>query len=231
MDLNGFDYLTFDCYGTLIDWESGILAAVHPLLAAHGLTIDDERVLSLFADIESSVQAERYRPYRQVLAEVVRGFGNSLGFKPSEQECESLAESVGSWSPFDDTVEALKALKRRYGLAVISNIDDDLFAESARRLGVEFDEVVTAQQVGSYKPSHENFLAAFERLGRGPDRILHVAQSLFHDIGPARELGLPCVWVNRRAGRGGSGATAHARAEPDLEVPDLESLTVLMGLD
>ncbi len=230
MRFDAFDWLTFDCYGTLIDWESGILSALQPLLAGHGVTIDDDEVLSLFGKVESSVEAERYRPYREILCEVVDGFGEALGFTPSGSERESLAESVREWPPFADSVDALAALKSRYRLAVISNIDDDLFAHSAQKFGVDFDEVVTAQQVGSYKPSLENFSVAFGRLGQGPEGILHVAQSLYHDIGPARELGLSCVWVNRRVGKMGSGATAPASAEPDLEVPDLETLTLLMGL-
>ena len=230
MNFDAFDCLTFDCYGTLIDWESGILGALLPILTGHGVTMDDEEVLALFGRIESSVEAETYRPYREILADVVDGFGEALDFKPSGQERESLAESIEHWPPFGDTVEALATLKSRYRLGVISNIDDDLFSHSALKLDVQFDEVVTAQQVGSYKPSLDNFAVAFRRLDQGPEGILHVAQSLYHDIGPARELGLSCVWVNRRTGKAGSGATAPASVEPDLEVPDLETLTLLMGL-
>ena len=230
MNFDAFDCITFDCYGTLIDWESGILSALRPVLTDHGVTVEDEEVLALFGTIESSVEAAGYRPYREILCEVVRGFGEALGFMPSGPERESLAESIRDWPLFADTADALGALKKRYRLAVVSNIDDDLFAHSAHKLGVDFDEVVTAQQVGSYKPSLEHFSVAFGRLGHGPERILHVAQSLYHDIGPARELGLSCVWVNRRVGKAGAGATAPATAEPDLEVPDLETLTMLMGL-
>ena len=156
--------------------------------------------------------------------------GRPLGFQPSAGERTALAESVEDWPPFDDTVAALKSFAGRYRLAVISNIDDDLFRASRARLGVEFDEVVTAEQVGSYKPSLKNFQVAFERLGHGPDGILHVAQSLYHDIAPARALGLSSVWVNRRAEKTGPGATARATVQPDLEVPDLMALSTLMGL-
>ena len=230
MNFDAFDSLTFDCYGTLIDWESGIIAALQPILVGHGLTVDDEKLLASFGRSEAAVEASEYRTYRDILADVVGELGQALGFKPSAVERASLAESIREWPPFGDSVEALQALAGRYRLAVISNIDDDLFAHSARKLGVEFDEVVTAQQVGSYKPSLDSFSTAFERLGYGPDRILHVAQSLYHDIAPARELGLSCVWVNRRAGKTGSGATTQASAEPDLEVPDLDTLAMLMGL-
>ena len=231
MNFDAFDCLTFDCYGTLIDWESGILDALQPILAGHGLTVKDEGVLTIFGELESAVEAKTYRLYRKVLAEVVDDMGKTLGFKPSAEERDSLAESIKEWPTFADTVDALEALKGSYRLAVISNIDDDLFGQSAQKLGVEFDEVVTAQQVRSYKPSSVNFSTAFQRLGHGPDGILHVAQSLYHDIGPARELGLSCVWVNRRAGKMGPGATTMTRGvEPDLEVANLKALTMLMGL-
>ena len=230
MNFEAFSCLTFDCYGTLIDWESGILGAMRPILDAHGVAIDDEDALEVFGRAESAAESGTYRPYRQVLSDVVRGFGEALGFEPSEEERSSLANSIGDWAPFEDTVDALMALRGRYRLAIISNIDDDLFAKSAPKLGVDFDEIVTAQQVGAYKPSLQNFSMAFERLGHDPSAVLHVAQSLHHDIAPARELGLACVWVNRRAGRRGTGATAPATARPDLEVPDLQTLVKLMGL-
>jgi len=230
MNFDAFDCLTFDCYGTLIDWEVGILGGLRPILAAHSVPMDDEAVLTLFGRIESSIEADRYLPYREILSKVVDSFGRELGFEASDSECRSLAESIRDWPTFADTVAALTALKSRYRLAIISNIDDDLFAYSAPKLAVEFDEIVTAQQVGAYKPSAENFSVAFRRLGYGPDRILHVAQSLYHDIAPARQLGLSCVWVNRRAGKAGSGATAPSTAEPDLEVPDLNTLADLMDL-
>ncbi len=230
MQFETFEWLTFDCYGTLIDWESGILSAMRAILDSHDRRVPDDEILTLFGEVESRVETGEYRPYRDVLAGVVSGFGAALGFEPTQEQVSALALSVGDWPIFPDTVAALTALKTRYKLAVISNVDDDLFAGSCRRLGVQLDEVVTAERVGSYKPSLANFRFAFDRLGLGPDGILHVAQSLYHDIAPARELGLACVWVNRRALRKGPGATASATADPDLEVPDLESLVMLMGL-
>ncbi len=231
MRFDGFEALSFDCYGTLIDWESGILAALRPLLAAHGIAIDDAALLELYADLESAAQDGRYRPYREVLGSVVLSLGERLGFKPSPEEQSSLAESIADWQPFPDTVAALEALGRRFDLVVISNIDDDLFEHSAARLDVPFRHVITAQQARSYKPSHNNFHVAFERMGRGPEGVLHVAQSLHHDIAPAKQLGLRTVWVNRRAGREGSGATVLSTTEPDLEVRDLGALVRLIGLD
>lgn len=231
MRFDGFEALSFDCYGTLIDWESGILAALRPLLSAHGVAIDDAALLELYAGLESAAQDGRYRPYREVLGSVVLSLGERLGFKPSAEEQNSLAESIADWQPFPDTVAALEALDRRFDLVVISNIDDDLFEHSAARLGVPFRHVITAQQARSYKPSHNNFHVAFERMGRGPEGVLHVAQSLHHDIAPAQQLGLRTVWVNRRAGREGSGATVLSTAEPDLEVQDLGALVRLIDLD
>lgn len=231
MSFDAFEWITFDCYGTLIDWESGILSAMGAILDAHDRRVPDDEILTLFGEVESRVEAGEYRRYRDILAGVVSGFGEALGFEPTREQVSALASSVGDWPVFPDTVTALRALATKYELAVISNVDDDLFVGSARRLGVELDEVVTAERVGSYKPSLANFRFAFDRLGCGPDGILHVAQSLYHDIAPARELGLACVWVNRRKGREGPGATAPATAQPDLEVPDLESLVNLMELE
>ncbi|MGH9492401.1 MAG: haloacid dehalogenase type II [Terriglobales bacterium] len=224
LDFRRFRVLTFDCYGTLVDWESGILGALRPLLRAHGKTLTDEQTLEIYGELEAEAEAGEYHPYREVLEGVVRGFGRRLGFEPSLQEAESLPESLKNWKPFPDTVAALMKLKARYKLAVVSNVDDDLFAATARRLEVPFDWVITAQQAGSYKPSHRNFKLALERIALPPDQVLHVAQSIYHDIVPARELGLATVWVNRRAGKAGEGATKAAQGQPDLEVPDLKTL-------
>lgn len=231
MDFGSFEALTFDCYGTLVDWERGILEALTPVLAAHGADAGgDEAALERFARLESGIQAGPFRSYRSVLEEVMRAFGAELGFQPSRGEVAAFAASVPSWRPFADTVPALRALSRRYRLAVVSNVDDDLFDGTATRLEVPFSAVVTAQQVRSYKPARAHFDEVLRRLDLPRERVLHVAQSLFHDIAPARALGFRCVWVNRRAGRSGSGATSSATAQPDLEVPDLSSLVARMGL-
>jgi 2-haloacid dehalogenase len=227
LDFSRKAVLTFDCYGTLIDWEAGILAAVRPILRAHGVEAGDDQVLELFARLESAAEAGPYRPYAQILASVMRGLGQRLGFAPGPAEVGALAASVGDWPPFSDSVAALAALKRRFRLAIISNIDDDLFAASQRRLGVDFDWIITAQQARSYKPSLNNFRLALERIGVPQEQVLHVAQSLFHDHVPAKQLGLETVWVNRRGGQPGPGATPPAEAQPDLEVPDLRTLAEL----
>jgi 2-haloacid dehalogenase len=230
MDFSRFDTLTFDCYGTLVDWEAGILAALRPILAAHGVALADEALLALYGELESAIEAEPYRRYREVLREVVRRLGARLGFVPSAAEIERLPDSVGDWPAFPDTSEALAKLAGRFDLVVVSNVDDDLFARTRPRIGVELAAVVTAESVGAYKPDPAVFRAALTRLGelgRTPESILHVAQSLFHDVAPARALGLATVWVNRRRGRLGSGATPPATARPDFEVPDLATLAAL----
>jgi 2-haloacid dehalogenase len=218
---------TFDCYGTIIDWEAGILAVLQPLLRAHQIELADEQVLELHAELESAAGAGPYRPYADLLRGVVRALGERLGFAVSPAEVEALVGSVGDWPAFEDSADALNALKRRFKLAIISNIDDDLFAASQRRLGVDFDWIVTAQQVGSYKPSLNNFRVALERIGAPTERVLHVAQSLFHDHVPAKQLGLDTVWVNRRGGKHGFGATPPASAKPNLEVANLRTLAGL----
>ncbi|MEO8450245.1 MAG: haloacid dehalogenase type II [Gemmatimonadota bacterium] len=228
LDLTRFSALTFDCYGTLIDWESGIAAALRKVVSAHGLEISDERLLDEFAVVESPIQSGPFLRYRDVLAASVHALGGRLGFVATAKEAASLPESLASWCPFPDTVAALRGLGSRYRLGVISNTDDDLFAASAGHLGAAFSWVITAEQVGSYKPSHRNFAVALERIGLPKDRILHVAQSVFHDVAPAQSLGLATVWVNRRAGRAGSGATPEASAVPDLTVPDLATLAALV---
>jgi len=227
LDFDSFRALTFDCYGTLVDWEAGIATAVSALLQSHGAEAESETILELYGRFEPAAQSGPFKPYRQVLALVVTSFGEQFGFAPTAAERRALAESIAEWPVFPDTVEALSRLARRHRLAILSNIDDDLYALTAPRLGVEFDGVVTAQQVGSYKPARGHFEAALKLFGGTPREILHVAQSLFHDVATAHELGFATAWVNRRRGRSGAGATPPSPAVPDLEVPDLRSLADL----
>jgi 2-haloacid dehalogenase len=226
--LPALQLLTFDCYGTLVDWESGICSALRPVLAGHGIEPSDEEVLELYARLESPLQQGAWRPYREVLGDVVDGFGTELGFVPSAAERAALAASLGEWPLFPDTVAALRRLARRYRLGILSNIDDDLFAATAPGLGVRLDLLVTAEQVGAYKPAPAHFEEGLRRSGLAADEVLHVAQSLFHDIVPARALGWRTAWVNRRAGRPGSGATPAADGLPDIEVPDLAAFAALL---
>ncbi len=227
LDFDQFRLLTFDCYGTLIDWETGIFSALRPILAVHGRTIPDSDLLRLYSELESEAEQGEYRSYRQVLESVVRGFGERLGFAPTESQARSLPDSLPDWRPFPDTIAALGKLKARYQLAAISNVDDDLFAATARRLEVTFDYVITAQQARAYKPSLHIFKLAQQRTGVVPGQWLHVGQSLYHDVVPAQSLGIKTVWVNRPSPRPGAGAAKTASAQPDLEVPNLKSLAQL----
>ncbi len=227
IDFSAFDVCTFDCYGTLIDWESGLTAALRAVADAHGVTVARDTLLEAYGRHEASIEAGPYLPYRTVLARALQGIAGELGFVPSADELARFGGSVGDWPAFADSPGALARLRQRFRLGVITNCDDDLFALSNRRLGVEFDWVVTAQQVGSYKPDPHGFEVAFQRIGVPRERILHVAQSLFHDHVPAKRLGLATVWVNRRHDREGFGATPAAVAQPDLTVPDLAMLAEL----
>jgi 2-haloacid dehalogenase len=218
LDYGAFDALTFDCYGTLIDWETGILAGLRAALAPHGADVADDDLLESYANAEAALEAGPYLRYREILARGARAIASSLGTTLSDDEAATFGGSVVDWPAFPDSHDALVRLKTRFRLGVLTNCDDDLFAASNRRLGVAFDWIVTAQQVGSYKPDERNFAALFERLGADavpPDRILHVAQSLFHDHVPAQRLGLRSIWIDRRHGRSGAGATPPADARPD----------------
>ena len=230
LPFDDFDVLTFDCYGTLIDWETGLWAALQPVLARHHIALAMDEALALYGTLESEAERGPYRAYREVLSMVLEGFGARLGFAPTAAELERFAASVPEWPPFPDSAPALQALHKKYKLAIISNIDDDLFAASARHLQVQFDWIITAQQAQSYKPSPHNFHLALARIGAPPQKILHVTQSLYHDIAPARALGLSTVWVNRRHARPGSGATPPTSAQPDVEVPDLRTLAEQIGV-
>ena len=228
IDFDRFEWLSFDCYGTLIDWETGIFEAVSGVLESHGIQMSRSEVLALFAEVEPRVQESTgYLEYRRVLRRVVAMIGIELGFQFTESDLGCLADTLPRWPVFPDTVDALRAMKSRYKLAIISNVDDDLFARTADGLGVDFDTVVTAQQVRSYKPDLRNFNTALERMGIDKESWLHVGESLYHDIGPSNQLGVTCVWVNRE-GRG--GATRRTDDVPDLVVPDLAALIEAMGL-
>ena len=226
LDFNQFEVVSFDCYGTLIDWERGILPPLKQLLSNREIDFSDDGTLELFAEFESELEKDEndYIEYRKILQEIVKRFGQRFNFQPTATEINSLVDSLKNWQPFPDTVAALSALKQKYKLAVISNIDDDLFAGTAKHLKVEFDWLITAEKVRSYKPSTRNFEIALETMGIPPEKLLHVAQSVYHDIVPATSMGISTVWVNRRHDKTGFGATMPASGKPDLEVPDLKTL-------
>jgi 2-haloacid dehalogenase len=224
LDFSRFEILTFDCYGTLINWEDGILRCLHQVLSAHGKDTDDVTILKLYGDFEARAEQGEYRRYRKVLQSVVEQFGEQLGFVPTEQEAQSLPESLPNWKPWPDTVDALRELRRRFRLAIVSNVDDDLFAATQPQLEVEFDQIITAQQAEAYKPSLKIFELALSRIHVPAPRILHVGQSLYHDVIPAQSLGLATVWANRPSARAGVAAVKAADARPDVQVSSLAEL-------
>jgi 2-haloalkanoic acid dehalogenase type II len=229
MKLTDFEALSFDCYGTLIDWESGIADVLVPWARARGLDLAAEDLLERYAGAEAR-QEERTPEalYPEILGAAMRSLGASLGLEVTADESERLAMSVGEWPAFPDSPGALAALSTRYKLVILSNVDRRSFARSNARLGVHFDAVITAEDVGSYKPSLRNFEALLEGV-RGlqvaEGRLLHVAQSLFHDHVPARSLGLPTVWIDRRGELAGWGATPAPGAivTPDWTFPSMSA--------
>lgn len=229
LDFARFEVLTFDCYGTLINWEDGILDSLRPILAKHKKSSDDATILQLFGEFEASEEQGKYRRYREVLESVVRRFGDHLGFEASKEETESLPDSLARWKPWPDTVTALHELQRRFRLCIISNVDDDLFAGTQPKLEVRFDHVITAQQAKAYKPSLKIFELALSRIGVSSHRILHVGQSIYHDVIPAQSLGLATVWVNRPSARKGVGAVKPSQGHADLEVSGLAELAAAAG--
>jgi len=227
LDFSRFQYLTFDCYGTLVDWETGILGALRPVLEAHGKGVADSRLLELYGELEAQEESGPFVVYSEVLRSVVRGLGKKLGFTPTLVEEDALPKSLSRWRPWPDTVAALRELKTRYKRAIISNVDDDLFAPTARHLQVPFDYVVTAGQARCYKPGLAIFQMALKRIGVPAGDVLHVGQSIYHDVLPAQSLGMKTVWVNRPSARANVGAVIPASGKPDLEVRGLAELATL----
>jgi 2-haloacid dehalogenase len=223
MDFSRFKVITFDCYGTLIDWETGIFGALRPVLGAHGKQLSDSELLQLYAELEANAESGTFMNYRDVLKQVVRRSGERLGFRPTEQEICSLPDSLATWPAFPDTAAALRRLKSKYRLAIMSNIDDDLFANTRPKLGVELDAVITAQQAQAYKPSLKLFELAQKRIGADHREWLHVGQSKYHDVAPAQSLKISTVWVNRPSPRSG-GAAKTADVRPDVEVASMAEL-------
>ena len=230
MSFDSIRLITFDCYGTLIDWENGMLAALRPLFSRDGRKTPDAQILELYGEIEAELESGPYLPYREILSRTAQEIGRRLKIEVSVDEGRGFASSLTRWKPFIDTVAALQSMAKRFRLGIISNVDDDLFAETRKKLApVEFDFVVTAQQMQSYKPSHRNFEEAIRRSGLSKDQMLHAGQSLYHDVAPANALGMQNVWVNRPSIRPGAGAARPGTAMPDYEVHTLAELSALLN--
>ncbi len=222
MKLTDFKALTFDCYGTLIDWETGIAQALQPLTRLRGESLERDRVLEDFAQAESRQQAETPQMlYPGILALVHQELERKWGVEAPASMRESFAASVGQWPAFPDSAAALKHLAQHFKLIVLSNVDRAGFQASRARLGIEFDAVYTAQDIGSYKPDERNFHFLLKRasneFGLSKSEILHTAQSIFHDHLPATRLGLSTAWIDRRADQAGWGATMQPSSMPDTD--------------
>ena len=225
--LSDYRVLTFDCYGTLIDWETGIVRAIGPWLEGRGVSATRDQVLAAFADAEAPQQAETPDlRYPELLARVHAALAQRFGVTPDAAAAQAFDRSVEDWPAFPDSADALAYLKQHYRLVILSNVDRASFAHSARKLGVEFDAVYTAEDIGSYKPDPRNFAYLLARLaeqGIASEQILHTAESLFHDHIPAKRFCLSTCWIHRRAGQAGHGATRR----PDVEVsPDFRFATL-----
>ena len=233
MEFGGFKILTFDCYGTLIDWETGILRVLRLWAREHSLAASDNELLRVFAREESELERMMSGVlYPDVLRAVMNQIAVDYDVEPNPEDADALARSVGDWPPFPDSAAALARLKRRFKLGIISNVNHASFAHSDEKLGIDWDLVITAEDAGAYKPDRRPFQMAFdvlEEMGIEKGEILHVAQSLFHDHVPAKELGLATVWVDRRRGLEGWGATPppEAPVRPDLVVATLAELAEL----
>ena len=211
LDPHAFDVLTFDCYGTLVDWQGGIVDYLQPVLMRHDAHVTDDFILEFFSATEPVLQGEGGK-YEDVLRGVLDRFGTRLGFLPTPAERDGFPASLAAWKPFPDTVDALKRLGARFQLAVISNVDNALFSMTRKALDIEFAHVTTAEAAGAYKPEKSVFETALADIGCAPDRILHVAESLYHDIAPANELQLATAWIDRN--QGAQSAARVAEAEP-----------------
>lgn len=222
MKLTDFKVLTFDCYGTLIDWEIGISNGLQPLVAKTSLAPSRDELLELFAQCESEQEiATPAMPYSQLLSTVYKRLARNWHVSVSNEEANIFGASIPDWPAFADTVEALRYLKQCYRLVILSNVDRISFRASNVRLGVEFDAIYTAQDIESYKPSLRNFEYMLRRLredfGFDKPDVLHVAQSLFHDHDPAKQLGLASAWIDRRHAGSGWGATMAPLGTPKYD--------------
>ena len=209
MQLSDFEALSFDCYGTLIDWETGIATALEPLAKRAGVSA--QQLLGAFGPVEHEVEEENPQLiYSELLVKVHERLTERFGVAPDAEEGAAFGASVGDWPEFPDSAEALVYLKRHFKLVILSNVDRKSFADSNRRLGVDFDQILTAEEIGSYKPDLRNFeylLARVGEAGVAKGKLLHVAQSLFHDHVPANRMGIASAWIDRRHDKPGGGAT------------------------
>jgi len=216
--MSQFQLITFDCYGTLVDWELGMKNALEDLTNKKNISLDIESLIQRYIEIELQIEQKGYRRYKEILALGVRRLFEENGVELTAQEEKIFADTITTWPPFEETTEVLSKLKDRYKLAILSNIDDDIIRHSIKLIGVEFDAVITAEQVKSYKPSRSHWKRMMEIFNLPKERVLHVAASYVHDVIPAKELGFTVAWINRK------NEKAESNAKPDYEFRDLRPL-------
>ncbi|MFC2098757.1 HAD-IA family hydrolase [Bacteroidota bacterium] len=227
MDFAKIELISFDCYGTLIDWQKAVQDILELYFNQFSVEFSREDIFGAFLRADAKLEAGKFLPYREILAEIVLLIADDLRISVDPATRYVLSENFSEWKPFADTVDSLKLLKENYKLAIISNVDDDLFALTNELLEIKFDFVVTAGQLGSYKPDANNFLEAHKRFDLGEEVMLHAAQSIYHDIAPSNKLGWNNAWVNRY----GEPERTDPAEFPDFEVPDLASLVKILRLE
>ena len=215
--------ISFDCYGTLVDWKSGVLNTLVPLFNDYLLDISEEEIFELFTKFDAEVIHSDFIYYRNVLIEIMKRFSNALNINLMKSDLDCLVNSLPNWPPFGDTSSSLKKLKNKYKLALITNSDNDLIDKTLSFLGVKFDYIITSAKVKSYKPSLNNFITSMEEFNLPPNQILHVAQSIYHDITPCNKLGIRNIWLNRYV----DPSPVDTIEKPGFEI---RSLTELVGL-
>ncbi|MEE8118169.1 MAG: haloacid dehalogenase type II [Gammaproteobacteria bacterium] len=233
MKLSDFNLLSFDCYGTLIDWDTGIRTALQNWYQREGVTESWHEILTLHGRLEAEQEAATpSMRYRDVLGEVLKKIGRELNVRITEDDAQAYGKSIGDWPAFPDSLVALQYLKQHFTLVILSNVDRASFVCTNARLGVEFDYIFTAEEIGSYKPNEKNFLymrSKLDNAGFTQDQHLHVAESLYHDHAPAQKLGYKTCWINRRHETQGSGATLQPGSEPQYNY-HFTSLAQLAGV-
>ncbi|MCY4093834.1 MAG: HAD-IA family hydrolase [Gammaproteobacteria bacterium] len=219
-----YDILSFDCYGTLVDWESAIIQYLQPVLLSHDVHVFDGTILEFYSEWEP-LEQDAGGTYRDVLSRVMTRYGARLGFTPTGEETEGFITAIASSSPFEDTVDAMTKLSEHFKFAIISNTDEDLIQQTLELIPTEFSTVLTAQELGAYKPDREMMRNAFDQISQRDKRILHVAQSKYHDILPASELGLNTVWINRSSEH--ASAVQGVEATPVWEFENLADFAAI----
>jgi len=211
--------ISFDCYGTIIDWEEGIWNTISEILKRRGIQEEKEHILSLYAQVESD-EEKHYKPYKEILKNVMEEIGRIKGIALDEEEKYALVKSIFHWHAFPDSKDALIKIKEYFRIAIISNVDNDIIERCVKNLGVNFDYIITAEMARAYKPDLKVFEYAQEVMDLDKKQWLHAAQSIYHDIIPAKKFGLKTIWIKRR----GFGATLPAHEKADFEFSSLEEL-------